>query len=71
MNVPDCYDPAAAEDIRQLKYTARMTRRPLCQNCGRRIWTDTYLKIDGICYCQQCVDGNTGDTAEDFDYEGE
>lgn len=60
-------EPWQQEELRQLAYTARMLRRPLCQCCGRRIWTDTYLKLDGICYCQQCVDDNTGDTAEDFD----
>ena len=71
MQILDANDPADAEELRQLRYTAKMMRRPLCQNCGRRIWTDTYLKLDGVCYCQKCVDDNTGDTAEDFDFEGE
>lgn len=71
MRILDINDPADAEEYRQLQYAARMKRRPFCQNCGRRIWTETYLKIDNICYCRQCVDDNIGDTAEDFDYAGE
>lgn len=72
MQILDGLDMAIAlEERRQAEHDRKMERRPCCQNCGSRIWTDTYLKLDGICYCQKCVDDNTGDTAEDFDYEGE
>lgn len=52
-------EPWQQEEYRQLKHTARMMKRPICDCCGERIWTEEYLDLEpfGIhgYACERCV----------------
>ena len=68
MLIPSCYDPVYQEERRQLAYTASMMKRPTCECCGERIWTEEYLNLEpfGIkgYACEKCVSRNKGYTVD-------
>lgn len=66
MRIPDCYDPAYMEDVRDFKHTARVMRRPCCEICGEHLTTDEYLDlspvgINGV-MCEACMNENRHST---------
>lgn len=69
MRLLDASDPTDAQLLLQRTADIRLEGRPVCGFCRRRIGTDTYLALEGRCYCQGCVDALTRDTAGDFDWE--
>lgn len=71
--VPDCYDPIEQERSRDLAYTIRMMRRPLCLGCNEHILTETCVDlsdfgIDGY-ICEKCMERNMQYTCELDDYD--
>lgn len=72
LQIPDCYDPVVQEFGRQLAHTARLMKRPICQSCGERIWTEEYLDLEpfGIkgYACEKCVKRHKG-YSEDLEVE--
>ena len=60
MPIPDCYDPIAQEDRRQVEYDAKCEVFPRCDECGGSLYPhDTYTELGGKLYCEKCVSDNT------------
>lgn len=57
--IPSCYDPVYQAERQQLAYTAKMMKRPICECCGERIWTEEYLDLEPFGInghaCERCV----------------
>ncbi len=73
VKIPDCYEADRQADARDLAYTARMMRRPVCPSCGERIMTEECIDLEpfGIAGygCERCIKRHTV-WADDLDIEG-
>ena len=52
--IPDNYDIWERHEIEMER---RLARRPLCENCGKRIQDETAFLINGEWICEKCMDG--------------
>ena len=68
MKIPDCYEADRQAEARDLAYTARIMRRPLCQCCGSRILSETCVELESFGLsgyaCERCVENHTLYTEE-------
>ena len=58
MRVPDCYDPAFQEELRQLKWDKIISNLPRCGSCREPLYQVQYLDLSffglGVKLCEDC-----------------
>lgn len=63
MNIPDNYDQWTAHEAEQEKLLEKL---PVCRCCGEHIQDDHYFYIDGVIYCEDCLNEKFRRDIEDY-----
>lgn len=63
MNIPDNYDQWVAHETEQEKLLEKL---PVCRHCGEPIQDDHYFYIEGIIYCEDCMNEKFRRDIEDY-----
>lgn len=63
--MPDNYSQWLAHEAYQDKLLVRL---PVCRCCGEPIQDDHYFYIDGVIYCEDCLNDNFRRHIEDYYY---
>ncbi len=53
-------NPYELADQKESEWDRKCATAPRCNSCGGSIYPyDTYLELDGVIYCEKCVNLNT------------
>lgn len=66
MRVPDNYDAYKSHEAEQESWLSRL---PICDECHEPIQDDVLYDIDGIIYCEKCMQDAFRKWREDYEKE--
>ena len=64
MNIPDNYDAFCRHDAEQER---KLTRLPVCIECGEPIQDDFLFDINGDLFCENCMQDVFRKSREDYE----
>lgn len=64
MNVPDNYDAYRRHEAQQ---EAQLAKRPICDECGEPIQDDFLYEVNGVIYCENCMQESFRHSTEDYE----
>jgi len=58
-------DPAADAAERDYDFEKWLKGRPICDECGEHIQSENLYELDGLLFCESCMEGHRHST-EDY-----